>query len=733
MKIQRLALYSLCLSAIAATAGPVAAATTYNATFLEGLPDSVFTSAVDIGPSGTVVGTATISGAVLGLEYDIDHAVLWNEAGQIMELAPPGSNISSGVARSINKSGQVLVILDGIAYRWSNGTLTNLTALGLTGSISAMNDAGVIAGYRPNRAFIWNNGVTTDLPLLQNFAGRVVASDIDNLDQVVGYAELPGIYAGITRAVVWDNGAIQDLGTLPDDTHSYAYGINDVGQIVGVSAYSYTSTGLLRNPSTRSFLWSNGVMTDIGSLEPNSINTIAVDINNVGQIVGSTVLPAKGSEPTRAAAFVWNNGTMTNLNLALGRDGCYPSAINDAGQIVGSCGGQAFKLTPVAPGVDMGVRMAAASGAAAQGGAFTYLLTATNSGSLPASGVSITDVLPAGFDFVAASASQGTCTGTTTIVCAVGDIASDASATVQLTVRPTVLGMFANSVSVAVNEADVNSVNNTASASVVVKTAQDTADLGISMTASPNPATSLANLTYAITVTNSGAGTANNVSVIDSLPSNVKFISVSGSQGTCTGITFITCSFGSIASGASASATIVIQPRATGVIPNTAGVYSSTSDVNAANNSATANVVVNASTTATADLALTMTDRPDPVRKGKNLTYTITVRNNGPATATALLVSDTLSPFVSYASSTTSQGSCTATPTTVIEPGSNIGRNTTAVACTLGNLANGASATVTIVVRPQLTGTITNLAGVTASSNDTNTVNNAVSISTRVR
>ena len=437
MKTHHYALGVVTLVAVLMAGGaPTLAGTTYKATFLEGLPGGLYNSAVDIGPSGVVVGQATTP----DVDFDIDHAVLWDEAGKIMDLAPAGTNFLSGVARRINNSGQVLFSLGSSSYLQSNGALTNLTVLGLTGTATGLNNTGVIAGYRDRRAFIWNNGVTTDLALLQNFAGAVGASDINNANQVVGYAELPGIYAGITRAVIWNNGAIQDLGTLPDDTHSSASAINDAGQVVGASSYSYTSTGLLRDRSTRGFLWSSGVMTNIGSLDPNSTYTYAANINNVGQIVGYTVLSAKGSEPTRPAAFVWNNGVLTNLNLALGRDGCYANAINDLGQIVGSCDGQAYKLTPVAPGVDVGVRMVPASGTAAQGVPYTYALTVTNAGSLAASGVSVTDILPAGVDFVSAVASQGTCSGTTTIVCTLGAMASDASATLQLTVRPNVVG-----------------------------------------------------------------------------------------------------------------------------------------------------------------------------------------------------------------------------------------------------------------------------------------------------
>ncbi|MEQ9484091.1 hypothetical protein [Coleofasciculus sp. F4-SAH-05] len=72
---------------------------------------------------------------------------------------------------------------------------------------------------------------------------------------------------------------VTDLGTLSgreNDPH-VPISINNVGQIVGRS-------GLLFDEDRRAFLWDNGVMTDIGSLE--GLKSEAFDINDSGQIVG---------------------------------------------------------------------------------------------------------------------------------------------------------------------------------------------------------------------------------------------------------------------------------------------------------------------------------------------------------------------------------------------------------------------------------------------------------------
>jgi uncharacterized repeat protein (TIGR01451 family) len=117
------------------------------------------------------------------------------------------------------------------------------------------------------------------------------------------------------------------------------------------------------------------------------------------------------------------------------------------------------------------------------------------------------------------------------------------------------------------------------------------------------------------------------------------------------------------------------------------------------------------------DLAITKVDSTDPVRAGRNLTYTITVTNNGPNPATGVTVSDTLPGGLSARSHTASQGSCS---------------GTTAVTCTLGDLASGATATVTIVIRPTEAGTLSNTASVTGNQPDPSDANNSATQDTTV-
>lgn len=224
----------------------------------------------------------------------------------------------------------------------------------------------------------------------------------------------------------------------------------------------------------------------------------------------------------------------------------------------------------------------------------TYHLTVTNNGvaSVPSttSGVKVTDTLPPGVTLVSASPSTGSCSGTATISCALGIFPGGASATIDIvvTVSPSASsGTLTNTATVSAVTADPNSANDTAMATTTVVNG---ADLSLTKTDSPDPVHTHDNLTYTITVHNGGPLAAAGVTVTDQLPRNTAFGTASATQGSC-GLTqpmkrIVTCTLGTIASGATVTATIVVGPPSKKTtITNTASVSSTTSDPNTANNS----------------------------------------------------------------------------------------------------------------------------------------------------
>jgi uncharacterized repeat protein (TIGR01451 family) len=97
------------------------------------------------------------------------------------------------------------------------------------------------------------------------------------------------------------------------------------------------------------------------------------------------------------------------------------------------------------------------------GSTVSYSIAVHNDGLATATGVKVTDVLPAGAVLAAASASQGTCSGTTTVTCALGNMANGANATATLHVKFTNSGTITNTVNVSATQGDPSLVNNRAS------------------------------------------------------------------------------------------------------------------------------------------------------------------------------------------------------------------------------------------------------------------------------
>jgi probable HAF family extracellular repeat protein len=249
----------------------------------------------------------------------------------------------------------VCLVSSGVRIRTFADPVYHVTYLGFAfsnGIEAKLNNVGQIAGRDANHGFIYNDAAhITDLG-----AGRAPMA-INDAGQVAGF----GLFSGQHDAFLYSSGGSPlDLGVLPGNANSDAYGLNAAGDVVGSSA-------LGNGGSPRAFLYRNGAMSDLGSGQANAINssgdiigtsagsravryqngsmldlgafgdtgqTSAADINDLGQIVGSAGVASGGSFP--AHPFLYGGGTWHDLGLPAGVPLGYPSAINNVGQIVGN-------------------------------------------------------------------------------------------------------------------------------------------------------------------------------------------------------------------------------------------------------------------------------------------------------------------------------------------------------------------------------------------------------------
>jgi probable HAF family extracellular repeat protein len=284
-----------------------------------------------INDRGDVTGTSDTATAdpyqpnCLQADCLVNHSFLWHQGllTDLGALVGPNVNISnSSIPLWINSKSWVVGASE-------NGLVDPLT------------------GFPEMDAVLWRNGQIIDLGTLGGNSS--VANSVNNRGQVVGGAlnttldpfsgglsfsfifQTPGffIFAVATQAhaVLWQNHAIQDLGTLggPD---SVAWYVNDRGQIAGQSTINDTANATTGVPTVDVFLWRDGKMLDLGGL--GGTFSWPADLNNKGQVVGASNVPGDlNSHP-----FLWDGEVLRDLGT-FGGDAGVANAINNAEDVVG--------------------------------------------------------------------------------------------------------------------------------------------------------------------------------------------------------------------------------------------------------------------------------------------------------------------------------------------------------------------------------------------------------------
>lgn len=236
------------------------------------------------------------------------------------------------------------------------------------------------------------------------------------------------------------------------------------------------------------------------------------------------------------------------------------------------------------------------------------------------------------------------------------------------------------------------------------------ADLTIGLSG-PSTVNAGAPLNFNITITNNGPdASTGTITVVDNFPTGATSVSGSGTGWSCGAPsgTSITCTSTTTLAASTALPTLTISmnaPPNPGLASNGANVSGTTGDPNSGNNGISTLVTV----VAQADLKIVKSG-PAGVTAGQNVVYTIGVTNNGPSTATGVVVSDPTPANLTFVSS-----SC-------------------AFPCSIGTMTSGQTVTITATysTSPSFSGNVTNTATVSATTGDPDNSNNSATATTNV-
>jgi uncharacterized repeat protein (TIGR01451 family) len=238
---------------------------------------------------------------------------------------------------------------------------------------------------------------------------------------------------------------------------------------------------------------------------------------------------------------------------------------------------------------DVSVTMSDAPDPAVVGNNLVYTLTVTNGGPATATGVTLTDNLPAGMTFVSATPA-GCSEAGGVVTCALGtrNAGENAAATITVTPTATSTSGVTNTASVTRAQFDPVAANDSAGVSTLVYDPSWT-DLAVTIADTPDPVLVGGALSYAMTVTNNGPGAASAVTLTGTFPASLAFASATATAGSCSFAGgSLSCSLGSLAASSAAQVTAQFTAGSAATLNSTAAVTGAETDPQPANDSATA-------------------------------------------------------------------------------------------------------------------------------------------------
>lgn len=335
-----------------------------------------------------------------------------------------------------------------------------------------------------------------------------------------------------------------------------------------------------------------------------------------------------------------------------------------------------------------------------------FTITAKNQGA-DAAQVTVNDLLPSGYDFVSATPSTGTYNSATG-VWTIGTLLANITRTLTITAKVKAAGIYLNTASNS-SSYDADPSNNSSSASTTPTPVADMEILQSVSNTTPDVGSSI-NLT--LTAHNYGPSDATNVTVTDVLKPGFTIGSLPAGVTYNSGTRTITWTIGNVANGATSNVSIPVTVNANGTTSdysNTATITATETDPVLSNNTSTAQVTPNPVANLKVQKALSA---PSPLYAGNTVSFILTVTNNGPSNATGVKVNDLLKTGYTFSSYSATAGSYD---------------NNTGL-WSIGNLANGGTATLTLTAVVNASGVYDNTATVNGNEKDSDPSDNSASV-----
>ena len=424
-------------------------------------------------------GNAYVTGSTSAANFPIQGGAQTSSAGfvdaVVAKLSANGSSLlfSTYLGGGANEAGRgIAVSPSGSIYITGNTASGNFPiANAAQPTFGGGNDAFIVK-YDPSGG-AYTTAFSTFLGGVGNDQGKGIAVDASGNAYVTGQTNTGGL---ATAGAAQTTKGLQFDGFLAkfdsSGIKSYFTYVGGTGAAAGESSRDI-ATGVAVDSAGNAYVTgytrSNGFPVS-GSLK--TFNTTSCDgvpcyeafvtkINPTGSArVFSTLLGGDGSDQGLGIALDSNGGVyVAGITTSL-------EAKAGAVQTTNGGGTDAF-ITKLGPITDLSVAMTDNPDPVSINNNITYTATITN-GEANVTGVTLTDILPANTSYISASASQGTCSGTTTITCNIGSMAAGATVTVTIVLSPSVEGSISNRVDVASTETDTNPVNNFATQSTRV-------------------------------------------------------------------------------------------------------------------------------------------------------------------------------------------------------------------------------------------------------------------------